>query len=44
MKKNCWWKENWRNGNSEMKSKSADLEFNKSNDRDNNRNVNLMTI
>ena len=27
-----------------MKSKSADLEFNKSNDRDNNRNVNLMTI
>lgn len=42
--KNGWLKENLRGGNSEMKSKSVDLEFNDANDRENNSNVNLIIL
>ena len=43
-KKDCWLKENLRSWNSQMKSKSVDLEINEANDTDNNCNVYLITI
>ena len=42
--KNGWLKENLRGENSEIKSKSVDLEFNDANDRENNSNVNSIII
>ena len=43
MKNNWWLKENLRGWDSQMKIESVDLEINKTNDRDNNSNVNLIT-
>ena len=42
--KNCCLKEHLRGWNSQMKSISVDLEIKEANDRDNNSNVNLITI
>ena len=41
---NCWLKENLRGWNSQIKSANVNLEINEANYRDNNSNVNLITI
>ena len=44
MEKNCWLKGNLRGWNSQMESKSVDLEISEANGSDINSNVNLITI